>query len=207
MAPSARLAPTAKIPDDAPLAPPTRSVAPLPSTGGVSYAPPSMPPAAPAQQAGLVTRPGGHAAPPRPSGDYQQVPRPSGDYAQVQPQQAPRQYDSIARTQQRPTSSQRPLSQPPQASNASLSFSAPAPRRSIGLIAFVLIVDLGLAGAGAFLLAKGLAKPTRAETAEPPPAPEKKSELTPTGVATPGTAVVSADPAPAPAPVRPFTYP
>src|SRR5688572_16392253 len=59
-----RLAPTAKISDDAPIAAPTRPVHPVPPA--VSYAPPSMPAPglAPPQQAGLATKPGGHAAPP-----------------------------------------------------------------------------------------------------------------------------------------------
>jgi hypothetical protein len=64
-------------------------------------------------------------------------------------------YDSTAVTSERPL----PKRATPEASNASLSFAAPQGRSSTGLIVFVLLVDLALAGAGAFLLAKGLATP------------------------------------------------
>jgi hypothetical protein len=57
------------------------------------------------------------------------------------------------------------------ASNPSMSFSS-APHRPLGLIAIVLIIDLGLAASGAFLLAKGMSEP---ETADKPA--DKKSEL------------------------------
>lgn len=193
--PPARLAPTAKIPDDAPLAPPTRQVAPITPVAGVSYSPPSMPPhhalAAP-QQAGLSTKPGGHLAPPRTSGEQAHV-RPSGNYGQVQ--QRPSQgFDSITPTAQhrqltsRPSGPQPAASRPsgpqraPIASNASMSFSAGAQGRPLGLIAIVLIVDVGLAGAGAFLLAKGMSKPKAAEKAD------KKTEAVPVGGAPEGVA-------------------
>jgi hypothetical protein len=50
------------------------------------------------------------------------------------------------------------------------SFSSPPHGSPLGLIAIVLIVDLALAGTGAFLLAKGLSKPatTAAAVAKPP---------------------------------------
>lgn len=204
-----RLAPTTKIPDDAPFAPPTRQVAPITPVAGVSYSPPSMPPQnvgglAPPQQAGLTTRPGGHAAPPR-TGDHANV-RPSGDYQPVRPSGlAPgrQSFDSITptgRQERMPMplpSGQRSLSNAPMASNPSMSFSA-APHRPLGLIAIVLVFDLGLAGAGAFLLAKGMSKPKAEKTEK---APDKKSELsTPAPAAAavapaPATAVVAAPPA------------
>lgn len=49
------------------------------------------------------------------------------------------------------------------------------PRRPIGLIAIVLVLDLGLAAAGAVMLAKGLAHDKPAAT----PAPQKTEALTP----------------------------
>ncbi len=228
--PQSKLAPTTKISDDAPFAPPTRSVQPISPVAGVSYSPPSMPPQnvaglAPQQQAGLTTRPGGHAAPPR-TGDHGQV-RPSGDYQQVRPSgQAPgrQSFDSITPTgrQERtpmPDASQRPsgqrsLAHAPMASSPSMSFSA-APSRPLGLIAIVLVIDLALAGTGAALLAKGMSSPA-ASKAEAKPAPDKKSELpapSATAVAaasptapSPATAVVTAtpvEPAAAPAAAAP----
>lgn len=195
---AARLAPTAKIPDDAPLAPPSRSVAPVPASGPVSYAPPSMPPPG---QAGLTTRPGGHVAPARPSTD---MPRPSGDYAQVRAsnqygnvqRQPSGGFDSVTPTAQHrqpapipgtnsgrggvsaraatppagvPTDAPQGSSPRPRASEPSMSFSS-APRRSTGLIALVLLVDLALAATGGILLAKGLSSPAAA-TAKPPVKP------------------------------------
>lgn len=151
--PTSRVAPTAKIPDDAPIAPPTR---PGPSAAHphVSYAPPAMP-----------TPPPGTLSAPLPS-----------------PYQAP---------PSQPPAMHRPPPRAPMASNPSLSFDAP-PTRPLGLIALVLIIDLGLAASGAFLLAKGLStssakpgatpEPTRAAPAPapapPPPAaaPVQKSE-------------------------------
>jgi hypothetical protein len=224
-----RLAPTAKIPDDAPLAPPTRPVAAISPIAGVNYSPPSMPPQAapglaPAGQAGLTTRPGGHSAPPRVSTE-QPVSRPIEQYGA--PHRKPsREFDSATPTAQgkrqtpQPMPATAPPSDPrraaiedgprrrPQVSSASVSFSAPAAHRPLGLIALVLFIDLGLAGAGAFLLAKGLEKPEKA----PPTAIEKKTEApgAPSAAnANAATAVVSAEPiAPAPsAPTNAATTP
>lgn len=125
--PVSRVAPTAKIPDDAPLAPPTR---PGPSgvhSPHVSYAPPAMP----------TPPPGSLQAPPQ-----LQSPASIAPTVQRQPPRAA----SVA-----------PPPRAPMASNASMDF-APPPHRPLGLIAFVLILDLALAGSGAFLLLKGLSK-------------------------------------------------
>ena len=107
-----RLAPTAKIPDDAPL-PAQAAVAGAPYAGGgpISYAPPQMPPA---------------AALPSPAPTATPVPA------------APA-----------------PIRRVPE---ASVSLPEP-PRRRTGLVAAVLVIDLALAGTGAFLLAKGVAPP------------------------------------------------
>lgn len=123
------LAPTGKIPDDAPIAPPTRPPGPVYGQH-VSYAPPAMP----------------YAPTPSP-GMLDQVPIP----------QTP------VTVQRHPTPSRAPSSAAPApaplASNASMSYVAP-PSAPLGLIAFVLFIDLALAGSGAFLLAKGLSKQT-----------------------------------------------
>jgi hypothetical protein len=63
----------------------------------------------------------------------------------------------------------------PQLSGASESFAVP-PRRPVGLIAVVLVVDLGLAAAGAVLLAKGLSK-SDAKSDKSGDKTEKKTEL------------------------------
>lgn len=172
---------------------------------GVSYSPPSMPPQnalAQPGQVGVVTKPGGHSAPPRPSGEQGQV-RPSGNFGQVQQRGPSQAFDSITPTAQKrmptapegsPGTVQRPSGpqRTPMASNPSMSFSAAPPSRPLGLIAIVLVVDLGLAGAGAFMLAKGLAKPKPAEKT-----PDKKSEAAPPPTPPPAdTAAVTATPAP-----------
>lgn len=177
------------MPDDAPYAPPTRPVTPITPVAGVSYSPPSMPP----QPGGLVTKPGGHVAPPRSSGEAQVV-RPSGNYNQVanRPMGSD---DSVAPTVQR-KSSQRPLSQTPQASNASMSFSKPAGHRPLGLIAIVLVLDLGLAGSGAFLLAKGMAKARPVKV-------DKKTDKTQAPTAPSSSASAAAAPTTAPTTVAP----
>ncbi len=72
------------------------------------------------------------------------------------------------------------------------------PHRPLGLIALVLFIDLGLAGAGAFLLAKGLAKPEPEKAA--PTTPEKKTEApSAPSASSASTAVVSAEPIAPPA--------
>lgn len=77
-------------------------------------------------------------------------------------------------------------------SSASSSFAVP-PRRPIGFIVIVLLVDLGLAAAGAVLLSKGLAS----DDAQAAPAPtENKTEATTTS---PEASAAAAPAAPAPA--------
>lgn len=156
-----RLAPTAKIPDDAPY--PQAGVSTRPASippGPVSYAPPAIPPPA----APISSPPPGSLAPPS--------------------QPAPSISAAPTGTRARP-----------QLSTASASFAVP-PRRPVGLIALVLIVDLGLAAAGAVLLAKGLGK------SEDKPAPtqapvEKKTELETTPPASAASGAPAANGAPA----------
>jgi hypothetical protein len=111
--------------------------------------------------------------------------RASSQYGQVQPRQPSKQFDSVAPTSQRrtpvggvapvghpsgprPTSENAQGSSPrPRASEPSLSFSPPA-RRSTGLIAVVLVIDLALAATGAMLLAKGLSAPAPASSTSAP---------------------------------------
>ena len=100
-----------------------------------------------------------------------------------------------------PTAPARALSVPPMAASPSLSMAAARPKRSGGLIALVLIADLGLATAGAVMLGKGLghskaeAKP---ETA-PDPKPEAKPEAKPAELQKTEAAPPPAPSAPAPA--------
>ncbi len=135
-----RVAPTAKIPDDAPF--------PAGPMG-----PPSQPPhnnyqAGPASIPPQNNHASGYIAPQYGTGPASIPPR------------APVEH--------------RPASIPPQNQHApSISMPVPAQPRW-GLIAFLLILDLGLAGAGGFLLWKGLAK---AET--PPPPVEDKRAVAP----------------------------
>lgn len=143
--PTSRVAPTAKIPDDAPIAPPTR---PGPLSGqhpNVSYAPPAMP------------------TPPPGSLQHAAIPQTS--------QRRPQQHSG-------PGPQARAVSRAPIDSGSS--FAAPV-HTPLGLIAIVLLVDLALAGTGAFLLAKGLSKPAKA-AAKDAPAPQK-SEAAPSPAA------------------------
>ena len=140
-----RVAPTAKIPDDAPF-PPHYG-------GGYSTGPASIPP----NQQFAVAAP-----------------------ASIPPNtyQAPGYVTAPA--QQR---SSGPQSSPPRAvpmREPSMSMPAMPPRPRWGLILLVLVLDAGLASAGALMLAKGLAKPDVVETAPAPtPAPAKKAEVAP----------------------------
>ncbi|HEX5059805.1 MAG TPA: hypothetical protein VFV99_10625, partial [Kofleriaceae bacterium] len=98
-----------------------------------------------------------------------------------------------------PTSQQRPVTPrpAPQASTTSGSFVVP-PRRPIGLMVVVLLVDLGLAATGGVLLSKGLAsKDEKKSEPKSEPAPvEKKSELE-THPAAPAVPAAAVAPAPA----------
>jgi hypothetical protein len=82
---------------------------------------------------------------------------------------------------------------------------ATAPRRSGALIAVVLIADLGLAAAGAFMLMKGLKKPApapphKAEATAPAPAPVAAAPAPPPPA---GSATVDPPPKPEPVAARP----
>jgi len=84
---------------------------------------------------------------------------------------------------------------PPAVSSPSMSMEAP-PRRNTAVIAILLVLDLGLAAAGATLLMKGLAKP-KAAAASPPKAElhGEAAASAPTPVATaPGGASLPAPP-------------
>lgn len=82
------------------------------------------------------------------------------------------------------------------------SFAAPM-HTPLGLIAIVLLLDLVLAGTGAFLLAKGLSKPTKAATSDTP-GPPQKSEAAPSPAAPAPTPTQSASPTtPTPQPPLP----
>jgi hypothetical protein len=81
-------------------------------------------------------------------------------------------------------------------SNPSLSFTPPS--RPLGLIAFVLFIDLGLAGAGAYLLAKGLAKDDRPAPSEPAGVQNSEAPAESGAEATAAAAAAPSDPAPSP---------
>ncbi|HTR52614.1 MAG TPA: zinc ribbon domain-containing protein [Kofleriaceae bacterium] len=116
-----RVAPTAKISDDAPY-----PQAAAPAARAVSQ--PSQPPLP-------IPRPA--SVPPAAQGS--------------QPPHVPKPASSFARTTPRPRSA--------------MSGSIKVPRRPMGLIVLVIVIDLALAGTGAALLAKGLSRNT------PSPAP------------------------------------
>lgn len=154
-----RVAPTAKIPDDAPFpphyggSPMPISQAPVSPQGPTTLSPPTYSPASiPPQNNSVATYGTGPASIP-PQNAYAAGP------ASIPPSNNPY-----------PPMSARPMAEP--------SMSMPAvqsPRW--GLIISILIVDLGLAGAGAFMLMKGLAKPTPVtEPAKSEPAAVKAAE-------------------------------
>jgi hypothetical protein len=142
----ARLAPTAKISDDAPYPQQAARPAVVPQ-GPVSYAPPSIPP---------TSAPRALATPPPGS-----LVRPQSQQPASSPPAA------------RPVSSHPRAATRPQLSSGSESIAVPA-RRPIGLMVALLVVDIGLAAAGGVLLSKGLAE-HEAKKTEPTPV-EKKSE-------------------------------
>ncbi|HEY5920572.1 MAG TPA: hypothetical protein VIV11_02830 [Kofleriaceae bacterium] len=147
-----RLAPTAKIDDNAPY--PQSSAAPTgarpAAKGPVSYAPPSIPPQS------VVSTP--------PPGSVARAPSQPSPYAAGGPQTP---------VSKPPSQAPRPAPKP-YVSSASGSIAVP-PRRPMGLIVLVLLIDIGLAAGGGVLLSKGLAD-KEVKKAEPPPV-EKKSEL------------------------------
>jgi hypothetical protein len=160
-----RLAPTAKIPDDAQYpsssASPTTTSGKASPKGPVSYAPPSIPPPATATPApGSLVRPASEPNPYGATGPQQPVSRPP-----AQPSKPPT-------SQNRSVSAQRPA---PHVSSASGSIAVP-PQRPVGLIVLVLLVDLGLAATGGVLLSKGLGAKDEPKKSETIPV-EKKSAI------------------------------
>ncbi len=155
-----RLAPTAKIPDEAPY--PQQAARPtVVPQGPVSYAPPSIPPPSVATPAPVSAAP--VAAP-------LSTP-PPGSLVRREAQQ-PASQPPVS--QQQPVSqppAARPASQPPRAapkphvSSTSASFAVP-PRRPIGLMVALVILDIGLAAGGAVLMSKGLAAKSDKKPAE-----------------------------------------
>jgi len=164
---TSRVAPTAKISDDAPF-PPQRYPTPVPSNGPTSLAPAPYAPPGPAS-----------------------IP-PQNNYAQGPASIPPNTYQAPASIPPN-TYQARPASIPP--TNASgyaarePSMSLPAlPQTRWGLIAIVLLLDIGLAAAGAVMLQKGLAKPDAA------PATEGSAKPTATSQATGGSAASAPEP-------------
>jgi hypothetical protein len=180
----ARVAPTVKLPDDTPIATP-HHVAPVRIPTPV---PASIPP---------LDAVGHVPTPPPGSMSLGSIPPRAGS---IPPQNAQPAIPS--------TVNRRPGTPPPVAvSSPSLSMPAAAPRRSGALIAVVVIADLGLAAAGAFMLMKGLQKPAakpaqKTEARGAPPAPVAVAPaMAPATVAAAPAAAATVDPPPRPEPV------
>lgn len=178
-----RVAPTAKIPDDAPFPAHYGSQAP--------YTPPPQYPASIPYQTGPAS------IPPRPASispqNYHSGP------ASIPPQNGPASippgaYQTPASIP--PNTYQAPASIPPTNATYRRAQAAHEPSMSMpvvarprwGVIILVLLLDAGLAAAGAIMLQKGLAKPDPIEAPEPAPAP---------GSAAPPKAAVQPAPSPA----------
>jgi hypothetical protein len=154
-----RVAPTAKISDDAPFPPqryPTPAPAPNYASGPTSLAPPSIPPQN-AYQGPASIPPQSRPASIPPTNGPASIP-PTNHPVSIPPQNA---YPGPASIP--PGTYRAPGSIPP-TNNAYASrepsMSMPAlPQTRWGLIAVVLLLDIGLAAAGAVMLQKGLAKP------------------------------------------------
>ncbi len=165
-----RVAPTAKISDDMPYP---------------SAPPPTYPPGyVPVSQGPASIPPGGYA--PRPasippvSGRADTAPPDGRAQGPVVDPRAP----SGPRPGPAPVSSMQPHRHsavlPVGHTRPSMSMPVVAARPRIGLIVFLLVVDLGLAGAGGVMLAKGLAKPDGpAKPAPTPPAANKVEAAAP----------------------------
>ncbi len=195
-----RLAPTAKILDDAPFPQSSGPTNVRPPTGPVSYAPPSIPPPASTGPHQPVNR-GPASIPPTSNPPKTNPPKsnpPTGQQRHVSGAQKP-----VSPVSSPPVSSP-PRPAPAQLSNPSGSFSVP-PQRSLALIVIVLVLDLGLAAAGGVLLMKGLADKKPAKT-EPAPA-EKKSAIEAVPPAPSPPAAAAAAPAPAVEPVASTVVP
>lgn len=192
----ARVAPTVKLSDDAPIAPahhvpPVRLPTPVPASI------PTPPPGSLHQI--------GHLPTPAPGSMSLGSLAPQPRAGSIPPQNA---QPAIPNTVNR-AASPRPGTPPPVAmSSPSLSMAAAAPRRGGALIAVVLVADLGLAAAGAFMLVKGLHKPSakpaqKTEAATPAPTPVATApSAAPTTAPAPGAAAAPAPP-PAAEPAKP----
>lgn len=170
-----RAAPTVKVPDDAPIAPPTGGHHHVPPVRIPTPVPASFPTPPPGSLNAI-----GHLPTPAPGTLSHGSMPPQPRAGSIAPQNA---QPAI------PSTVNRAASPPPVMSSPSLSMAA-APRRSGALIAFVLVADLGLAGAGAYMLLEGLRKP-KADAR-----PAQKTEAS-----TPAPSPVATAPAPAAAPV------
>lgn len=175
----ARVAPTVKLPDDTPIATPHH----VPPVRIPTPVPASIPPADAV----------GHLPTPPPgSMSLGSIPPRAGS---IPPQNAQPAIPSTVNRQRAPVSS------------PSLSMPAAAPRRSGALIAVLVIADLGLAAAGAFMLMKGLQKPAakpaqKTEARQAPPAPVAVAPtLAPATVAAAPAAAAIVDPPARPEPV------
>lgn len=201
-----RVAPTAKIPDDAPFSPPVGDGSrhsSLALHNNFNSGPPSIPPNANYQAQPASIPPNTYIAPQYSTGPASVPPQnhgPTPPHLHAEP---------------------RPASIPPNTYQAqgyarepSVSMPVPTSPRW-GLILFLLVLDVGLAGAGALLLQKGLAKPAAAtEKLEPKAAPARAASAgsaapvtataPQTGLAASVTAIAQTAPAAtAPAPVPP----
>ncbi len=179
LASASRVAPTAKITDDAsyPSQPPQN--ASIPPQNNYASGPASIPPQnhAPASippQNAYPAVPG--SIPPSnnpasiPQNSFQRAATPiqtppPGSVKMPTPAPGSLSFAATPRLDQTPTTT----SPPAAAAEASRSIVVP-PRRPIGLIVFVLLVDLALAGAGAVLLGKGLSEK------KPAAKPEQKTQ-------------------------------
>jgi hypothetical protein len=154
-----RVAPTAKISDDAPF-PPQRYPTPVPAqgyaSGPTSLAPPSYAPQGPAS----IPPPSRPASIPPTNGPASIPPNTYQAPSSIPPQNGPA---SIPPGTYRAPGSIPPTNNAYASREPSMSMPA-VPQTRWGLIAVVLLLDIGLAAAGAVMLQKGLEKPEPAAT-------------------------------------------
>lgn len=179
---ASRVAPTAKISDDAPF--PQRYPTPVPAQGFASGPTSLAPPSYASQGPASIPPTNGPASIP-----------PTNNPASIPPQNAYSQGPASI-----PPGTYRAPGSIPPTNNAYASrepsMSMPAlPQTRWGLIAVVLLLDIGLAAAGAVMLEKGLAKPDASAT----PAGD--------GSAKPAATTGQAAAAPTPAPIAPGSGP
>jgi hypothetical protein len=160
------VAPTQKISDDVkwtdsrPATPGPISQGQYAAQPGFNSLPPQMPPP-------MVSTLAGQAPPPKPVSAVQPIQPVSQRPMSTPPAASPVQPiqpigGSLGRAATDPAAGAKSIrpatSQQSKRPDASLDDSLPPPKRGKGLIVFVLLVDLGLAGAGVWLLLQGLAK-------------------------------------------------